>query len=139
MQTIQKNLIFIKLFYNYLEQISETIILASDFNYASETIDRFPKINKYDERVQKIFNLNKLNISDTFRKFNKNEKDFTHKTSRIDRIYVSNFAINKIQNSKHLNFISDRKQINLDEIKFWGNFYWKMNNTYLKIITIMRK
>ena len=44
---------FYKAFYNYLEQISGTIILAGDFNYASENIDRFPKVNKYDKRVQK--------------------------------------------------------------------------------------
>ena len=127
---------FYKAFYKYLEQISEIIILAGDFNYASEITDRFPIVNKYDKRIKKIFNLNKLNISDTFRKFNKNKQDFTHKASRIDKIYVSNFAINKIQNCRHLNFISDHKpvyiQMNLDEITFWGNFYWKFNNILLQ-------
>ena len=43
LKTIQKKTQtkFYKAFYNYLEQFSETIILAGDFNYASENIDRF--------------------------------------------------------------------------------------------------
>ena len=69
-------------------------------------------------------------------KYNKQKVDFTHKTARIDRIYVTESLSLNILKCKHLNLISDHKlvllELHLEDFKPWGNFYWKLNSSFLE-------
>ena len=129
-----------KAFYDSLNDylnnfINHNIILCGDFNYAELEVDRIPKLNKYDKRFQKIFKPKNFKLIDTFRNKYPTKQDFTHKTARIDRIYVSETILNTVHNVKHLNTLADHRpvytQINFDDIKLWGKFYWKLNNYFL--------
>ena len=100
-----------------------------------EAIDRTPNINKRDTYVKRIFKPKNLQLFDVFRKYNKQKVDFTHKTARIDRIYVTESLSLNILKCKHLNLICDHKpvllELHLEDFKPWGNFYWKLNSSFL--------
>ena len=112
--------------------------MCGDFNFVNSEIDRGPKLTKYDKRFSKLFKPQNYHLNDTFRIKNPVSIDFTHKTARLDRIYVSDSILNTLHKAKHLNFLSDHKpvmiQLNIEDIQFWGKFYLKLNNYYLNDI-----
>ena len=126
-------------FINYLKSyINHNLIMCGDFNFVNSEIDREPKLTKYDKRVSKLFKPKNYHLNDTFRIKNPTSIEFTHKTARLDRIYVSDSILNTLHKVKHLNFVADHKpvmsQLNIEDIQFWGKFYWKLNNYYLNDI-----
>ena len=62
---------------------------------------------------------------------------FTCKNARLDRFYISGFMTGyvKKKQSATLPEIADHKlvltDLDLEELKLWGKFYWKMNYHYL--------
>ena len=56
--------------------------------------------------------------------------------SRLDRFYISEHLITKVDNIKHGIYLSDHKtvelELNMEKVKKWGKGYWKLNNHYLK-------
>ena len=109
-------------------------ILMGDFNYLSHRSDRLNKLRACDSYIRNIFKPKEFSLEDSYKHFHK-EPDFTRQNSRIDRIYVSDFLINKIDSVKHLNYIADHRpvfiSIYLENTALWGNFYWKLNNSLL--------
>ena len=105
-----------------------------DFNYVSHRSDRLNNFKACDSYIRNIFKPKEFSLEDSYRHFHK-EPDFTRQNSRIDRIYVSDFLINKIDSVKHLNYIADHRpvfiSIYLENTALWGNFYWKLNNSLL--------
>ena len=105
------------------------------FNYLEEAIDHAPNINKRNTYVKRIFKPKNLQLIDVFRKCNKHKVNFTHKTARIDRIYVTE-SLSNILKYKHLNLLSDRKpvllELHFEDFKPWGNFYLKLNSSFLE-------
>ena len=101
-----------------------------------ESIDRTPNINKRNTYVKRIFKPKNLQLIDVLRKCNKHKVDFTHKTARIDRIYVRESLGLNILKCKHLNLISDHKpvllELHFEDFKPWGNFYWKSKSSFLE-------
>ena len=86
--------------------------------------------------MKRIFKPKNLQLVDVFRKCNKDKVDFTHKTARIDRIYVTESLSLNIIKCKHLNLIADHKpvllELHFEDFKPWGNFYWKLNSSFLE-------
>ena len=109
-------------------------ILMGDFNYVSHRSDRLNKLRACDSYIRNIFKPKEFSLEDSYKHFHK-EPDFTRQNSRIDRIYVSDFLINKIDSVKHLNYIADHRpvfiSIYIENTALWGNFYWKLNNSLL--------
>ena len=78
------------------------------------------------KKISKIFNHDTLNLLDTFRKFNIDKSEYTYKhvnitMSRLDRIYISQLMVTKIQQIHHTDWITDHRivelQIDLEPIK----------------------
>ena len=109
-------------------------ILMGDFNYVSHRSDRLNKLRACDSYIRNIFKPKEFSLEDSYKHFHK-EPDFTRQNSRIDRIYVSDFLINKIDSVKHLNYIADHRpvfiSIYIENTALWGNFYWKLSNSLL--------
>ena len=141
----QKRRFFYSNLKDYLHTLSNfNIIMAGDFNYVENNDDRMPQLNKNDKFVKRIFNTSTFKLVDTFRKLQNTKIEYTHKTARIDRIYITTELSTQITNCKHLSNIADHKAVclnmNIEEFKPWGRFYWKLNssnleeNGYLKLI-----
>ena len=108
---------------NYLKSyINHNLIICGDFNFVNSEKDREPKLTKYDKRFSKLFKPKNYHLNDTFRIKNPTSIEFTHKTARLDRIYVSDSILNTLHKVKHLNLIADHKpvmiQLNIEDIKF---------------------
>ena len=119
----------------YIEQYNhQKLILVGDLNYVEHKEDRFPKLNKNDKKLQKIFKPQTLGLIDPVYKVN-SKMIFTHKDSRIDRFYVSDLIAGLVTKYRTLSAVADHKmilmEIDMDDFKLWGNFYWKINNFYL--------
>ena len=60
---------------------------------------------------------------------------YTHKDARLDRFYITDFMVGQVLKTKVLPEIADHKMviidIDMEDLKLWGPFYWKMNNHYL--------
>ena len=112
------------------------ILVTGDFNYVEEAIDHTPNINKRNTYVKRIFKPKNLQLINVFRKCNKHKVDFTHKTARIDRIYITESLSLNILKYKHLNLLSDLKpvllELHFEDFKPWGNFYLKLNRSFLE-------
>lgn len=115
---------------------NQSLILCGDFNYVEDDIDRINGKTTNDNVINKTINFNDFGVTDTFRNFNLNKKEYTNQVSRLDRIYISNFLITKIKNIKLGEYISDHRtvelEIEIENFKLWGKGYWKLNNFYLK-------
>ena len=61
-------------------------ILLGEFNYVEHEKDRSRGLNYDDKKILGIFN--PLNLIDKYNSIN-NQANFTHSSSRIDRIYIS--------------------------------------------------
>ena len=112
--------------------------MAGDFNYVEHYEDRIILMNKSDKLVKRTFKPKNLNLLDTLRKLHKTKIVYTHKTARIDRIYITESLGSKISKCKHLETIADHKpvilEVNIDEYKPWGSYYWKLNSFLLNDI-----
>ena len=99
---------------------NEPTILLGDYNYVEHEKDRSRGLNYDDKKILGIFNPLNLNLIDTYNSIN-NQANFTHSSSRIDRIYISQIYYPKILKIQHQNSISDHKlvllEINLDKFK----------------------
>ena len=116
---------------NYLEFYQdEKIILAGDFNYVENEDDRFPKLNKNDIKIRKRFKPQNYDIIDPI-----TDNVFTYKNARLDRFYISEMLGRYLKNFKLFSVIADHKQVlielDIEGIKPWGKFYWKLNNQLL--------
>ena len=123
-------------FQQYISQFKDRIlIIAGDFNYVENVGDRTPKLTSTDNGIKKRFKPLELGLVDVYASFNTGLKDFTHKVARLDRIYVTDFMIGKINFVKHLSHIADHKPVCMDidfkDIEPWGRYYWKLNNSIL--------
>ena len=83
-----------------------------------------------------MFKPETLNLIDPFTYCNSNRtKVFTCGNARLDRFYVSDFISSSVSKYTTLNNIADHKmikiEIDIDDFKLWGNFYWKINNYYM--------
>ena len=111
------------------------IIIPGDFNYVENDEDRMTQLNKGDKLVKRTFKPSTFNSVDTFRKFHKNKIKYTHKTARIDGIYVTKGLSAQISSCKHLSNMADHKaiclDINIEEFKPLGSFYWKLDSSIL--------
>ena len=60
---------------------------------------------------------------------------FTCKNARLDRFYIPDFMLGYVKKSATLSEVADHKLVSIDldleYLKLWGKFYWKMNNHYL--------
>ena len=116
---------------NYLEIYQdEKIILAGDFNYVEKNDDRFPKLNKNDIKIRKRFKPQNYELIDPI-----TDNIFTHKNARLDRFYISEMLERYMKNFKTFSVMADHKpvliEIDIEGIKPWGKFYWKLNNQLL--------
>ena len=115
---------------------NQTLIICGDFNYVEENIDRINGKAINDNVINKTINFKDFGLTDTYRNFNENKKEYTNQVSRLDRIYISNFLITKIKNISLGEYISDHRtteiDIEMENFKQWGKGYWKLNNFYLK-------
>ena len=132
---VNSKLAFYKDLQKYITKFkNEPTILLGDFNYVEHEKDRSRGLNYYDKKILGIFNSLNLNLIDTYNSIN-NQANFTHSSSRIDRMYISQIYYPKILKIQHQNSIFDHKlvllEINLDKFKPWGRYYWKLNNTLL--------
>ena len=79
---------------------------------------------------KRFFKPKTFKLIDTFRNKYPTKQDFTHKTARIDRIIPET----QFHNAIHFNNLADHRpvitQMNFDDIKLWGKFYWKLNNYF---------
>ena len=127
---ITEKLGFFKDLKSYLSEIKKKLIILGDFSFVEFNDDRTSGLTFYDGKIKDSFN-----IQDTFKSIH-NTTNFTHKISRIEKIYVPQINHPKILAIQHLDGISDHKlvllNLNLDKFKSWGNYYWKFNNTLLK-------
>ena len=81
---------------DYVQKFSNfKIIMAGDFNYVENDEDRIVQMNKRDKLVKRTFKPKNLNLVDTFRKLHKNKIEYTHKTARIDQIYITESLVRK--------------------------------------------
>ena len=59
----------------------------------------------------------------------------THIDSRIDRFYVTDLIAGLVTKCRTLSAVADHRmilmEIDMDDFKLWGNFYWKIKNFYL--------
>ena len=118
---------------NYIKSYqNHNLIMCGDFNFVDSEVDRRPKLIKYDKRFSKIFKPKNYHLNDAFRIKNPVSIEFTHKTARLARIYISDSILNTLHKAKHLHFLADHKpvmiQLNIEDIQFWGKSYWKMNH-----------
>ena len=119
----------------YLEAFEhQKLILVGDFNFVENIEDRFPKLNKNDKKIRKNFKPQNLNLIDPVYKSN-TQMIYTHKDARLDRFYISDFMVGQALKTKVLPEIADHKMviidIDMEDLKLWGPFCWKMNNHYL--------
>ena len=124
---------FFKDFNIYLENLEcEKIILAGNFNFVENVEDRFPKLNKNDKKVRKIFNPKNPSLFDPI--YKSKTMKFTCKNARLDRFYISDFMLGYVKKSATLSEVAGHKlvllDLDLEDLKLWGKFYWKMNNHY---------
>ena len=60
---------------------------------------------------------------------------YIHKDARLDRFYISDFMVGQVLKTNIIPEIADHKMVIIDldmeDLKLWGSFYWKMNNHYL--------
>ena len=99
----EQKLPFYDHFQQYISQFKDRIlIIAGDFNYVENAGDRTPKSISVDNGIKKRFKSVELGLVDVYASFNTGPKDFTHKAARLDRIYVTDFIISKINFVKHL-------------------------------------
>ena len=108
-----------RIFYQHLKEyiqnfVNFNMIITGYFNFVEEAIDPTPNINKRDTYVKRIFKPRNLQLFNVFRKWNKQQVHFTHKTARIDRNYVTESLSLNILKCKHLNLISDHEPVLLE-------------------------
>ena len=119
-------------------------IVAGDFNFVENDIDRSKKMVIKDKTISRMWNIemNETELIDPFRHKNPNKKSWSciskafNTGSRIDRVYVSEKLINAVIKYKHVHVgrISDHRMISFSikhktEI---GKNYWKMDTSILK-------
>ena len=106
------------------------IILAGDFNYVEKEDDRFLKLNKNDIKIRKRFKPQNYDLFDPI-----TDNVFTYKNARLDRFYISEMLGRYLKNFKTFAVMSDHKpvliELDIEGIKPWGKFYWKLNNHLL--------
>ena len=83
-----------------------------------------------DKLINNVMDYNNFKLKDIYKTI------YTMEKSRLDRFYISEHLITKIDNVKHDIYLNDHKtveiDINMEKIKKWGKEYWKLNNQYLK-------
>ena len=91
----------------------------------SHKSDRLNKQRAFDSCVRNIFKSKEYSLEDTYKHFHK-EPDSTSKNSRIDRIYVSDILISKMDSVKHLNYLADHRpyfiSIYIENTALWDFF-----------------
>ena len=93
-------LTFYKDLQKYITKLkNEPAILLGDFNYVDHEKDRRRGLSYYDRKILGIFNPLNLNLIGTYNSIN-NQANFTHTSSRIDRIYISQIYYPKILKSQ---------------------------------------
>ena len=111
------------------------LIIAGDFNFVENKCDRSPNMLPMDYNICKKFNPLDFDLYDIHNILQTNVT-YTHKKSRIDRIYTSDTMLNKVNKIEYLEKIADHRIIllTLDLINFepWGKYYWKLNNSILQ-------
>ena len=101
---------------HYLQDFEhQKLILVGDFNFVKNIEDRFPKLNKNDKKIRKIFKPHNLNLIDPMYKSNTQmiyTHIYTHKDARLDRFYISDFMV--VLKTKVLPEIADHKMVIID-------------------------
>ena len=86
------------------------------------------------KNYRNFFKPQSLGLIDPVYKVN-SKMTFTHKDSRIDRIYVTDLIDGLVTKCRTLSAVADHKmilmEIDMADFKLWGIFYWKIKNFYL--------
>ena len=79
---------------------------------------------------------NNFRIKDIYKTIYSKNINNTLDKSRLDRFYISEHLIIKVDKIKHGIYLSDHKtvelELNMEKVNKWGKGYWKLNNHYLK-------
>ncbi len=136
------------LFFNSLKEIVSNIddnvnvFIGGDFNCALKDIDNITGKRHDKTEVNAFMNMCNNDLSDCWRLFHVDEKDYTwkHKSKnimrRLDYFFGNKNAFRKVVTCEHIDVgNTDHRGLicnfALDEIE-WGKSYWKMNNSFLK-------
>ena len=125
-----------------LEYKNNYVIIAGDFNLVLNPIDRtghYPSNTNDKILFQKI--LSNFDLIDSYRYLYPNSRTFSfsrsHRTSRLDRIYIFSSLISKITHSSNHNIpFSDHNKAPLLSLKIpsktkFKSSHWKLNNFIL--------
>ena len=71
-------------------------MLLGDFNYVLDNNDRINHLLPYDKKIHNVFQPQKLELMDTFRKIHGDKREYTYQTARLDRIILHNAKLQKL-------------------------------------------
>ena len=106
-------------FYNKLKEYlykfkNQIIILSGDFNYVTCNNDRTKGMQYLDQLINNIMDYNNFKIKDIYKTIYPKNINYTMEKSRLDKFYISEHLITKVDNIIHGIYLSDHKTVELE-------------------------